>query len=156
LVTAYKTPKEEGMNPKRGLSRVARIARVPAALAATVAALALGLGATAAHSQQDNFPNKPMRLMLPFGAGGPSDAVSRIFAERVGEYIGQPVIVDNRAGGLGQIGSDAVLAAGADGYTAIAAPTNQSTLYPLIMDPSDKRSLRTFRQDFKLAGLMSV
>jgi tripartite-type tricarboxylate transporter receptor subunit TctC len=63
------------------------------------------------------FPNRPLRMVVPFAPGGSADIVARITAQGMSEALGQPVAVDNRGGGGGVIGSEAVIAAPADGYT---------------------------------------
>jgi tripartite-type tricarboxylate transporter receptor subunit TctC len=63
------------------------------------------------------FPNRPLRMVVPFAPGGSADIVARITAQGMSEALGQPVAVDNRGGGGGVIGSEAVIAALADGYT---------------------------------------
>lgn len=63
------------------------------------------------------FPNRPLRMVVPFAPGGSADIVARIMAQGMWEALGQPVAVENRGGGGGVIGSEAVIAAPADGYT---------------------------------------
>jgi len=90
--------------------------RLPAAAAAAIAALAccLPLSATA-----QSWPDKPVRVIIPFPPGGTLDKVGRMLAQRLGEQFGQTFIVDNRPGGNGVIGGDAVAKAAADGYTLL-------------------------------------
>lgn len=68
---------------------------------------------------QGGFPSKPIRLVVPFAAGGSVDAFSRMVGQRLGERVGQPVVVENRAGAGGAIGTEFVAKAPADGYTLI-------------------------------------
>lgn len=91
------------------------------ALVTCLVALASSAGTPAAHAQ--SYPARPVRMILPFGPGGPTDAVARLIAQRLGDRTGQPVIVDNRPGANGLIGSEAVARAPADGYTLLVAPT---------------------------------
>ena len=87
-------------------------------LGALVAASALAL--TNAHAQQTvAFPSKPVRLVVPQGAGGSSDGLARAIAHRLSEKWGQPVIVDNRPGAGGNIGAEIVAKAPPDGYTLL-------------------------------------
>ena len=65
------------------------------------------------------YPSKPIRLILPFPAGGGSDIIARVTAQKMGTLIGQPVIVDNRAGASGNIAAELVVKAPADGYTLL-------------------------------------
>ena len=74
----------------------------------------LALGATA-----QTFPSKPIRMIVPFPAGGTIDIVARILAQRMSETMGQPVVVDNKAGAGGAIGADLVAKAAPDGYTLL-------------------------------------
>ncbi len=83
----------------------------------TVASFAVGLVFAAAASAQSGYPNKPIRLIVPFPAGGSVDVTSRALAQKLSEQLGQQVIVDNRPGAGGNIGMDAVAKSAADGYT---------------------------------------
>jgi tripartite-type tricarboxylate transporter receptor subunit TctC len=65
------------------------------------------------------YPDKPIRMVVPYAAGGGADGAARIVAQRLGTALGQQVIIDNRAGGGGVIGADAVAKAPADGYTVL-------------------------------------
>ncbi len=76
---------------------------------------ALGLAPTGAAAQA--FPNKPLKIVVPFAAGGSADLVARILAQGMSAQLGQPVTVDNRGGAGGVIGIDAVAKAAPDGYT---------------------------------------
>ena len=95
-----------------------------AVLAATAAVSAIGLLGTApAHAQA--WPTKMIKLVVPFPAGGPTDTASRIVGQRLSERLGQPVVVENRAGASGSIAAAQVVKSPADGYTLmmLATPT---------------------------------
>lgn len=81
-------------------------------------ALAMAIGALAAHGA-DNYPSRPIRVIVPFPAGGPTDVVARIFAQKLSEAWGQQAIVDNRVGAGGNIGMGIAANAAGDGYTIL-------------------------------------
>ncbi len=75
------------------------------------------------HAQDDGYPQKPVRIIVPFAAGGSTDVVARILADKLGQEFKQPFLVENRAGAGGNIGADAVAKSPADGYTLLMATT---------------------------------
>ena len=82
--------------------------------------LAATLAAPVAHAQQAGFPNRPLRVVVPFAPGGITDILARAAAEGLAREIGQPVVVENRAGAGGNVGSEAVAKSAPDGYTILA------------------------------------
>src|SRR4051812_40070864 len=86
---------------------------------AALVALATALPAVAA----DPFPSRPIRLIVAYSPGGTGDVVARIIGDKLGTAIGQPVVVENRAGASGAIGTTAVLAAQPDGHTLLVGQT---------------------------------
>ena len=80
-------------------------------------ALLLALGAATAAAQ--DFPSRPLRMVVPFAAGGPNDVVARILGQKLTESWGQAVVVDNRAGAGGNIGTELAARAAPDGYTLL-------------------------------------
>ncbi|HEY5900412.1 MAG TPA: tripartite tricarboxylate transporter substrate binding protein, partial [Burkholderiales bacterium] len=74
------------------------------------------------------YPSKPVRLIVTFPPGGSTDTVARIFAPRLGERLGQPVVIENRPGAGGAIGIDATLKSPADGYTIVLAAAGALTI----------------------------
>lgn len=81
----------------------------------------LALTAISAASSAQGFPNKPIRLIVPFSAGGPTDVLARIVAQKLTESLGQQVVIDNHTGSGGNIGTDIVAKATPDGYTLLMA-----------------------------------
>jgi tripartite-type tricarboxylate transporter receptor subunit TctC len=80
------------------------------------------------------YPSKPGRLILPFGAGGSTDIIGRVFAQQFSEAWGQPVIVDNRAGAAGTLGSAMAAKAAPDGYTIFTYGINQAITPNLVKE----------------------
>ena len=90
----------------------------------------------AVPAQAQSFPNRPLRLVVPFAAGGSADASARMLAEPMGAALGQPVVVENRPGGGATIGAQAVARATPDGHTLL-----YGTPGPQIINPHLMRSL---------------
>ncbi len=84
--------------------------------------LTLAAGAAAlplAHAQA--YPNKPIRIVVPYGAGGATDVLARVYGEKLSARLGQPVVIDNKAGAGGILGTDTVAKATPDGYTLLVS-----------------------------------
>ncbi len=98
---------------------------------ATATALVQGIGAATAQT----YPVKPIRVVVPFPAGGGIDTVARILTPKLTESLGQPAVVDNRVGASGTIGTEAVSKALPDGYTLLAtfaSHAQNASLYPKL------------------------
>ena len=91
------------------------------------AALLLGAPAIA-----QNYPNKPIRLVVGYSAGGGNDLIARIVAARLQEKLGQPIVVDNKPGAQSIVAAEIVAKAPADGYTLLVAPSGPMTINPAV------------------------
>jgi tripartite-type tricarboxylate transporter receptor subunit TctC len=78
------------------------------------------------------YPTKPVRLIVPFTPGGSQDVIGRLFAQKVGESIGQPIVVENKAGAGGQIATQEVARAAPDGYTLLLSTGAQMAIEPSL------------------------
>jgi len=94
-------------------------------------AIATVLAGAPAHAQ-DNYPNHPIKLIVCLPAGGGVDTVSRIIAEKISKILGQPVVVENKGGQSGNLGTEFVYAAEPDGYTLLASQPAPITTAPLL------------------------
>lgn len=104
-----------------------------AALRLSSIALALALFMPAASGEQA-YPNRPIRLIVPYPAGGATDVVARIVAEKMSEELGQQIFVDNRPGAGTMIGASAVARSAPDGYTMLMGDTGTYALNPTLYD----------------------
>ena len=107
-----------------------------------VAATAVLLTLTASAFAQ-NYPVKPIRMVIPFAAGGNTDIIGRIFAPKMGEILGQQIIIDNRGGAGGAIGTEVVMRAPADGYTLLMASAGH-TINPAMVKKLPYDSVKDF------------
>ena len=91
---------------------------------------------------QDTWPSRPIKMIVPFSPGGPTDIMGRTAARVMGDKLGQPLVVENKAGAGGNLGTDAVAKAAGDGYTiglsAISSLAIAPTLYPKLPFSVDK------------------
>lgn len=105
--------------------------RIHIICAALVVATAFSASAQTA-SGGGAYPNKPIRMIVPFPAGGATDILARALSQKLGEKIGQTVVVDNRPGAGGTIGADAASKAAPDGYTLLLATSSTHSIGPAI------------------------
>ncbi len=108
-----------------------------------VLATGLSLLLWPALAAAQDFPSKPIRLIVPFPAGGPNDIIARVVGQRMSELIRQPVLIDNRGGQAGVLGTDAVAKSNPDGYTI--GITSASSL---AISPSMEKVPYDARKDF--------
>jgi len=101
--------------------------------------LALMLASITPLASAQAWPNKPIKLVVPFPPGGASDASGRIYAQFLSEKFGQSFIVDNRAGAGGEIGAEAVAKSPADGYTFLLGALGSHSIHAAM--PSQKPAM---------------
>lgn len=123
-----------------------RPSRLAARLCVALAALAFAGGAVA-----QAFPERPIRMVVPFPAGGGADFVARLFGDKLGAVLGQRVVIDNKPGASGNIGAESVARGPADGYTLLMANEFLST-NPLMFRSIAYDSLRDFVPIAKVAS----
>ncbi len=98
-------------------------------------AVALCIGLTlhgSAPANADDYPNRPIKVVIPFPPGGPTDGMARIVSERLSAVLGQPIVVENRGGAGGGVGGKFVAEADPDGYTVLMTPGGALTTGPAL------------------------
>lgn len=105
-------------------------------------ALAAGAGLAVSHAQM--YPSKPIRLIVPFTPGGSNDVVARIVGQKLSETWKQPVVVENKPGAGGNIGSEAAARSEPDGYTLLIAANNVLAINPTLYDKIPFDPLKDF------------
>jgi tripartite-type tricarboxylate transporter receptor subunit TctC len=108
--------------------------KISAAIAAVavIATVGAALDRRGAHGQAELWPQRPVRIIGPYAAGGNSDGMARLAAQRLGEAFGQTFVVENRVGANGAIATEAVARSPADGYTLLWAATPPLTINPAL------------------------
>jgi tripartite-type tricarboxylate transporter receptor subunit TctC len=110
-----------------------------------IATLVLALASAAAPAlAQSPYPSKPIRMIVPFAPGGASDFVARIIAPRMGEILGQQVVIDNKAGASGNIGMDAAAKSSPDGYTLFLGNIGTIAINPAIFSNLSVNPVKDF------------
>ena len=124
-----------------------------ASLAALFAAVCMLLGAPNVQAQA--FPNRPLHLIVPFPPGAGTDAFARVIAAKLGESLGQVVVVDNKAGGGATVGTDFVAKAAPDGYTLLLSTASHG-INPAVFSKLPYDTLKDFATITQVANLPIV
>jgi tripartite-type tricarboxylate transporter receptor subunit TctC len=107
----------------------------------------VAVGLTICGADAQTFPTRPLRIIVPFAAGGPNDVAARLLAEALRTHLGQPVVVENRGGAGGLIGTELVAGAAPDGYTLLFG-----TIGPLVISPTANKLRYDPAKDFVPVG----
>ncbi|MBK6469617.1 MAG: tripartite tricarboxylate transporter substrate binding protein [Betaproteobacteria bacterium] len=122
-------------------------------LTATVAAAAMSLPLTASAQA---WPAKPVRMVIPFPAGGATDIIGRVIGQKLGAALGQQVVIDNKPGAGGTIGSDMVAKAPGDGYTILMATSSTHSIGPALNPKMPYDAFKDFAPVAHVANAPSV
>jgi len=120
-----------------------RASVVSAVIAGLVAGIAVVTLSGAARAEEQ-YPGRPVRIVVPFAAGGPTDIVGRVIANKLADLLGQPFFVENKAGAGGNIGADAVAKALPDGYTLLVATVSTHAINPGLYTKMPYDPIRDF------------
>jgi len=122
-------------------------------------AAALALSLTALSGGAQTYPNKPIRVVVPFPAGGPVDQTARALGAKLSASLDQPIIIDNKGGAGGLLGADAVAKAPADGYTLLFSSAGALAIVPHIvasMPYNPQKDLTAVTQALKVPAVLVV
>ncbi|HZR03504.1 MAG TPA: tripartite tricarboxylate transporter substrate binding protein [Burkholderiales bacterium] len=103
-----------------------------------------------------NYPERPIRLVVPYAAGGAADAVARVIGQRMSQELGQPVVIDNRAGADGNIGAEAVARSAPDGYTILMGDVGNMTMGPAVRKSTPYDAIRDFAPISQLVSAPNI
>jgi tripartite-type tricarboxylate transporter receptor subunit TctC len=131
------------------MARMEKLKGMKMRLVKSIAAILVSLSSGVALAQA--YPNKPVKIVVPFAPGGNLDVTARIVAESLAKQLGQPFIIENRAGAGGALGQEVVAKSPPDGYTLVAGTTGTTIVSPLLI-PNPPYSLK----DFTPVGVMAV
>ncbi len=124
------------------LNRLSPTHPIRRTLVAAIAAAGLGLNTNLAQAQ--GFPTRPIKIVIGFPAGGPLDLHARLLADRLGQILGQTVLIDYKAGAGGTVGAQEVMRANPDGHTIMLANTGVMVINPAVYGKLPYATLRDF------------
>ncbi len=122
------------LDPRSVSTRTSRRQCAPQPRCALAAALALGMASFSANTaaQQDNYPSRPIRVVVSYPPGGAADFSARVLTQRLPATLGQSIVIDNRGGANGNIGNEIVAKAAPDGYTLLVTAESTITINPAV------------------------
>lgn len=118
----------------------------------TTACVVAALSTAPAWTQEPPWPTRPLRIIVPFGAGSGNDIVARLVGDHLSRALGQPVVVDNRAGGNGTIGADAAARSAPDGYTLFVTTNTTQAAAPSLMKKINYDPIKDFAPIGRIAN----
>ncbi|MBS1218573.1 MAG: bugT5, partial [Proteobacteria bacterium] len=113
-------------------------------IAMTLGALACTIAIAAQAAAPASYPSRPVRIIVPFGAGSATDVVARTVGQNLAEGLGQAMIIDNRAGANGTIGAELAAKSPKDGYTLLMSTNTPSAAAPSLMKKLNYDPVRDF------------
>lgn len=116
----------------------------------------VGSGVACAQPQTDTFPTRPIRIILPSAAGAGGDILARIMSEPLGKNLGQQILIDNRAGGSGNVAADATLKAAADGYTLMQGNSSTHAMNQYLYSKAHYDPVRDFKPVVFLGSVPNI
>ena len=122
----------------------------------TIAGVLLGLAGAAVPAAADNYPSRPIRLVVPFAPGGPADFLARLIGQKVGEDLGQQIVIDNRPGANTIIGAQIVAKAEPDGYTLLMAIDGTLVMNPFLYSKLPYDAVKDFAPIALVASVPSA
>lgn len=106
--------------------------------------LLAALSSLTSVSFAQDYPNRPIKLIVPFPAAGGTDNVARVFVQEVAQHLGQPIVIENRAGAAGMIGADQAAKSAADGYTLLMTTNSTHVIGPLLNPKTPYSPVKSF------------
>ena len=137
-------------------ARRAAVYRKIAAMKMTLALLAALVLCAGSATAQERYPQRPLRIVVPFAPGGSTDIIARLLGERLADALGQPVVIENRPGAAGNIGAEAVAKSPPDGYTLLMATTGVMAINNALYKNIGYDSARDFDDVVFVASISNV